>query len=491
MITDIKTQVTALGKTIASSEDYLSILNDKKIITEYKTEQLEKTFQEILPRRYKRGLSNGLGSFIKDLTGNLDNQDLIDIQQAIDEVNKNQDTLNSQINSQIHINTQMINRLNSIQTFVNDNINRLQYEFNRTSQITNSIVLTILHDQHFFKINHIIEQLHTHLKDLLEIISLSKYQTISRHLLSENETKYIHDILEQDGVTLQNSQAMYNLLELKGFYNNTHLIFAIKIPTFHKDTFFHYQIKVIPHINKIIYPTPPEEIILNPFSYQYITNQCDTTYGTTYCKLLKLEPLEGTCIPALLGQLPAKCNFRETSRYIDIDYISYGKLYVQPAEEPIIYKSTCRQTTNKIYTQTLLEFKNCSITIDSQTYSTDEIEYKENFELHIPYNDVYTGFIMPELTLETLHNQTISNLNHTQILHKHAKFHSTSGHISLSLIILFTVVIIIIYLFFKRKMLQKIKIILASGLLEQPAATLRGEDLHNTPQQETTTKTIF
>lgn len=60
-------------------KDNKNLLGNKIIIISAKVDMAQNKFNHILPKRLKRGLINGLGTIIKDITGNLDNDDLKDI----------------------------------------------------------------------------------------------------------------------------------------------------------------------------------------------------------------------------------------------------------------------------------------------------------------------------------------------------------------------------------------------------------------------------
>lgn len=71
--------------------------------------------QEMTPKiRTKRGLLNFVGSGIKRITGNLDNDDLIFISHHIQNLQTNNKMLITQNNQQIQINDQFQNRINLI-----------------------------------------------------------------------------------------------------------------------------------------------------------------------------------------------------------------------------------------------------------------------------------------------------------------------------------------------------------------------------------------
>lgn len=120
--------------------------------------------------------------------------------------------------------------------------------------------------------------------------------------------------------------------------------------------------------------------------------------------------------------------------------------------------------------QTLIEFKNCNVNIQDQKFTTEEIEFSDNFEIRIPYNEVDIIQVKPEITLDILHNRTIQNYNQVKLTHGKATLHSSTGHISLTIIIVI-IILVILSRFWPKGQCT------ASGLLKQPAAHLRGEEL--------------
>lgn len=68
-------------------------------------------FELKLKIRPKRGLFNLIGTEIKTITGNLDNNDLIEISKNLEDLNLNSKTLINENNEQRLINQQFQNRL--------------------------------------------------------------------------------------------------------------------------------------------------------------------------------------------------------------------------------------------------------------------------------------------------------------------------------------------------------------------------------------------
>ena len=477
LINNITIQENELSQIISGKSEYKYILNDKKTITSKKLEMLKETFHFLLPRRTKRGILDGLGSLIKDITGNLDNQDLIDIQNALHDIHNNEDALNKQINEQIHLNAEMINRLKEIQNFVTIHTDRLQHEINKTIIHTNLNTNVLLFDQHFYKINHIIDILHNHLKDITEIIQLSKYQIISRHLLNNNEIEYISGLFSQSNVRFDNNNFIYSLINLKGYYNNTDIIFSIEIPIFSRESFNYFKFKIIPMFNKIITPIPSYELIANSQKYQFIHKPCNNVNNQYFCDTMKLHTTSETCIPAIIMQLPAKCIFQETTYIEDIDYITFGKLYVQPTQ-PLSYTSSCNQQTTEITEPTLITFNNCTINIKNYTFTSKASIFFEKPIITLPYNKISTIDVKPNINLDQLHNSTIQNMKSIKMIQQKHILHTSTGHTAL-IIIIISIIIFIAYSVVHRCRGKPIKPNhIAFSSADFPKAPLRGEELH-------------
>lgn len=76
--------------------------------------------------RKKRGLINGLGSVIKFLTGNMDAEDAVRINKITSHLQKNQHTLQEQINNQYSINNNILMQFNSTIKNIQYNENQLK-----------------------------------------------------------------------------------------------------------------------------------------------------------------------------------------------------------------------------------------------------------------------------------------------------------------------------------------------------------------------------
>jgi regulator of replication initiation timing len=144
-----------------------------------KLSNTQQLFAELQPRgRSKRGLFNFIGTGIKIITGNLDENDLMKISRNLQDLSHNSKALINENNEQRLINYQFQNRLNRI-------INQLG---NQQVQISKNLIMArdnktgkdFVVFKEIFKIHFNLDFLKSHLEDIFEAIKLAKLQILSK-----------------------------------------------------------------------------------------------------------------------------------------------------------------------------------------------------------------------------------------------------------------------------------------------------------------------
>lgn len=447
-IDDIKVNINSMN-TLIESDLTINILYKYKLqIMKHKFEILTETYNHFrVNTRQKRGLIDGLGTIIHAITGNLDQDDLKDIGQAIDIINRNEDELTDKINEQINVNNLMIDRFSKIQKYVTDQSRIIEYETQQALNNTRISEVVFKLDQQLYQIVYNIEMLQTHLNNIIESITLAKLNIISRHILNKNEVKIIQDIMSQQNILVTSEEDIYNLIGLQAYINQTQIIFSIQIPQIHAYNLTLYQLKQT-YINEtFIIHIPHEKILLNPELYQYVIKPCIIASNIAYCDTKPLEKVLDHCIPAMINNLKAKCNLIKQHLENNIEEIMPGKIYVSSIE-PLEFSSTCNQQQKYIRGQNIINYINCTIQIGNRTFSTTSINSQEVGQLLLPYNEIAIGNIhtapnithLEELTLH--HEQQLQHLNHHTVQQQiHTK--------ALTIIITITILLISVYVIYK------------------------------------------
>lgn len=152
---------------------------DVNIMLQTKLKDAKNAYRKLLPtKRLKRALSNFFGSTIKAITGNLDENDLVEINKDINDLRLGHQELVRQNNIQVTINKHLEARINKIIESVNN-----QQKIIRTQILTarQSLIEKKILNRNFtairlvFKISYHIDIVQKHLDSIFEVIQLEKF----------------------------------------------------------------------------------------------------------------------------------------------------------------------------------------------------------------------------------------------------------------------------------------------------------------------------
>lgn len=334
--------------------------------------------------RHKRGLFNALGSGIKFLFGNLDNEDRLEIQGRLKAIEDNMLTQDDIDNIVWHINneTRLIHNLK-----------------NATNVLQNQIVRKVVSDGFLDNVKSYYE----HLKDIQLGLVLSKQGILNPKLidpdkiseLDTNQFEYIKTSLWQQEDVL---------------YFMAHIPNTMKI----------YQIlKIVP------FPTLANYTELNFDMNRKLTNIDNLLYEI---KGSKIKYLEDKCIRNLLNKNETECEFIINNKK-EINFIEPSFIVTKNIDETVI-KQTCNDLELKIKNHNLIFFSNCKIIVNEVVF--ESLNDKANF-LYIPYvNDIV--------------NKTLIQLPDTNLSELKLSLHRIRTENNVVYVILFVVAIILVLL---------------------------------------------
>lgn len=201
-------------------------------------------------RRTKRSL-NFLGSTIKMITGNLDNEDLLKIENQLESLKHSNNALVTENNEQI--------RINELFEIMINNLTKQAY---RQSMEIDSIIkqarLSLDRPadwKHILQVHSIIfniDMVQHQLATIFESIQLSKLGVISKACLQPSELEFATQLLESQGIVIESFDQTYEFLEPIAFHNNSDIVVLIKVPKLRQGEYTQFQIKTIPTRNKTI-----------------------------------------------------------------------------------------------------------------------------------------------------------------------------------------------------------------------------------------------
>ncbi|XP_058838846.1 uncharacterized protein LOC131694275 [Topomyia yanbarensis] len=227
------------------------IINGLKSIDEFqdtvesldmKYKNAHEIYAELLPRNSrKRGILNFIGTGIKQITGNLDNDDLTLLNNDINQLQIDNKMLIIQNNEQVKINIQF-----------QDRINTLIKEFNKQQdEITKGIIAARTNSSNrnfnffkeIFKLNLNLDRLLLHLRDIHETIQLARLNIISERILSLEELNFANTKLEEQGVGIVNIEKYLRVFRLES------IILPIKVNIYYYSP-FHRKISILPYFSR-------------------------------------------------------------------------------------------------------------------------------------------------------------------------------------------------------------------------------------------------
>lgn len=439
--------------TIDNIEDSLKVANNNdnlgniKELSNLKFTELRNKFKILYPHaRTKRGLVNGLGSIIKGITGNMDDTDAQNIKNFIETTKLNEHDLNNQFNSQIALNKQMIDRFKNITNFIDNQQKTISQNLKLNNKIlTNKIQVeeeNFRYMQYIYQVNYNIDMLTNHLNDILDSITLAKLNVISKQILHPSELESINLILKNQSFYIKSTEQIYELLELEACYLDNKIIFNVKIPKFHNNSY--------EFIHSILLPINSTKYINNPYPYilynkqqiYYLTEKCKSIEHQFICT--KFDKEESTnssnCIGNILKSEKAHCSLTEHSKYQTISQPEENYILLINIPETNI-STTCGFKNKIIQGTLLLHYVNCTITINEIQYTNKWNQYWDSIYLiPVAFSEINATKILQPISLETLSNYHMENyhaIDLLQIKGQHRDYVLFGTVIILLLIILF------------------------------------------------------
>lgn len=449
-VADIRNSLNQMYHNIFETEfnETKSFYNLKNLKQQYTNLDHKIESIEIQHYRNKRGLIDGLGTVFKKITGNMDNDDAIEINNQIETLKNNQLLITDRMTGQHQLNAQMIERFDNITKFINCEQAKLKL-LASAMQSFPTVEQQLFQSQFYFSLQSQLQYLDNHVSDIISSISLAKLGIISKHILTKKELTIVHDSLSKQ-VNILNDEHLYELLELRAYYNDSNILFVVMIPQFTNETFQTIKLRPIPENHQIIKPKS-SYILYNPNKYQFLEKSCNRIEQSLICPPTKLQtPTSNTCEIKILENKPANCTLHRTMENDFIEEIEDNHIIVITSIKLNITNNCGKNITNFVGRLHVI-LSQCQANINGITYgnlhtSVDNIKLEQ-----IIYNTVNITNIATDINLENLQMKHLENTQELNLLK-----YQQIAHISISFIIIIVVLIFILIFFiykcyFKKK----------------------------------------
>lgn len=242
--------------TIFKNKPIRQELNDIKIQTDYvKNLTLEK-FNELLPpQRVKRGLLNPLGSIIKLISGNLDNDDALKYDTLINDVKAKQNA----VDKKVTVIAEMLKSVAQISNNAKNNFIQIDKAITDIcKQLNNTIDNQSLLKAHniFNLFLHNFQTLSAKLEEIETVIAFSKLGMLHQAILDTNELLVLLQNIEKQNKLIfpansANILKLEHCIELKVYVKENQLTFILNIPLVENDVYTYYKILPLPVTNTL------------------------------------------------------------------------------------------------------------------------------------------------------------------------------------------------------------------------------------------------
>lgn len=474
----------------------MTILEQRIKIIETEQTKLKELFEHIYPyenKRTKRGIINGLGTIIKSITGNLDNDDFIEISKALELVKLNQNKVTGNTNEQIIINNKMIKRFDEIQNYINNITEQVRIQLLDMESTIQHGKTYIEMESILYTLEHNIREIKDQLLDIDNIITFSKLNLISKKVLNKEELNYVKEQFEKNEINILAEEDIYDFLGIQAYYNHTNIILSIQIPTFFKEQFKYYKLKTIPINQTYILPLLTEDILINDKKYMYNDKPNKIIENTIYCENNKIKQIQQECIPNIINSKDAKCKAVEEEFKEELTELPNGQIYISTKYAATIFTTCSYNGKNKISGLKLITINNCKIAINDTIINREYKQFKQEIPTINIYGDTIITKKINKIHLDKLHNSSLQYEKEIELLKIKHQYHNIQGHTTSTILIIIIILIVIFFLFKRYKIdLSKINVNIPSPAPSKKFSfwpSLRGEELRHTNDFTTTTTT--
>ena len=276
------------------------------IITKFLFDEINRKLNQLTPNsRIKRGLINGLGSIVKSITGNLDNEDGEKIEKHLENLDKNQLTIKQIMESQITLTTKAIEKFESSITNLTTNQLILRSRIFQIEQALKDEKIELYHRIQFnnvyTQINIMAQSILQILETLEEAVTFAKINVMHPSIIEPEDlldsliqiNKYVNLPLPVVKEQILNFET---LITIKAYWKETKLNFILEVPitdTIQYNLYHLYSCPILHQNNTFQLIIPNQKYLILSDQYYSSSNElCKLIDNYFYCNNLDFISLE-------------------------------------------------------------------------------------------------------------------------------------------------------------------------------------------------------
>lgn len=363
-----KINLESLSKSLKHIEHAASNLKtDEQFVKtlDYKLKIAYEKIAGLNPRRKKRALINALGSLIKFVAGNPDNDDLEIIKHNLENLTNQENEIVTNMAKQIVIN-------DKIQSKVNEITEALR-KLNQRILQSNDSLATIRMDVEYINLIINTDLIIQILRDIEEQIEFAKIDLINRNLWTLEEKRNIFDKLIRQGLKLNYLDEIYYYTSGSVTISEQNILVMAKIPVLDSNVFNLINVQTT-SIRGLRIDTPFKLVAKSGNRILPQQQSCDICEET--------PPINDECIANLLNHQTANCKIIPNTQPTRVTEIQKGIVLVD-TNEKVLIQDSCKNS-RIIESPTVVEIENCTVKILNLTFGTQQYQsHREEYLIPI------------------------------------------------------------------------------------------------------------
>lgn len=376
----------------------------------------------LYPRRHKRGLINALGTVIKYVAGNPDQDDLEIIQNNFGKISTFENRIVINQEKQIKINNVLEKTINKVSLSIakiskqikanNENIRRDVEEINL---ILNLDIITKT------------------LEDIEEQLIFSKSAILNKNILSTTDKEYITEYFRKQSIKLHFDDEIFEFVKCIATIKDNHVIFVIKIPIVEDRDYDLIQLETT-SINGSRINTDIKYVAkFKRFTYKQ-TSRCVLCDNT--------QTLNDECVYSILNNQAATCNMSKDIHQVIVKEIIPGTILLD-TRTGVHVTDSCGDN-RIIATPTIIEIENCTIKILNETFSQTFLAIS-NPEFSTPIFGKQIEYTNNTPSVEEIHQINLENLEELTRIRLRLFKSQAIGGIAITSITIFLLIVVYLH----------------------------------------------
>lgn len=344
-------------------------LNEVTKIIKQKYKQANTMLQTLTPKTRQKRSIDILGKVIKQITGNLDNEDLVKLTNQITTLKNSNNLLINENNEQIRINEVFEKRINNLTKEAFRQSVEVS-KFIKQARIGLDRSVDWQHTLHMHNIIFSLDEIRYQLDIFFSAIQLSRLGVISTALLQPKELELATHILQRQGVRIDSYDQAYEYLESAAFHHDDSIIILVKIPKLREGNYQMLRVEPIPIDAKVI-DLGDKFAVINENESFLSNEKCVQIEKEFLCDEQKLKNVtDSQCYHPLLRGNPSSCSFNSHPNSLEINVIESNGVLIKNAIIPVQLQNTCGFGAKNLTGTFFITFDNCSIDIDRKHFDS-------------------------------------------------------------------------------------------------------------------------